>query len=399
MLDKVAGRPLDQFPAAGAAIGAGGGTIEKLAKSALRCVDLFAGAGGFSLAARQAGLEICVALEQDAHAASTYRHNLVRGRRPPRLLRADIRGLDPYRLASDTVRRRGLVNLLLGGPPCQGFSSHRLNDAGVNDTRNDLIHVYFDFVQAFAPEAFLMENVPGMLWPRHREALERFYEKGRAAGYQMLAPEILDARNYGVPQRRRRVFILGVKREAVGDQFVWPPRPTHCRGEVEGLQPWRDCRDAFRPAAPGDPNDLHMNHGADIVKAFEQTPANGGSRRESGRVLTCHREHDGHNDVYGRIDPAKPAPTMTTACINPSKGRFVHPVRNHGITVRQAARIQTFPDNFIFHGGLMAAGSQIGNAVPVDLGRAILRHLIGQLRFATAVPEPEPSPQFAELAF
>ncbi len=121
-----------------------------------------------------------------------------------------------------------------------------------------------------------------------------------------------------------------------------------------------------------DPNAIHMNHSEALVRAFESTPHNGGSRCDSGRILPCHSGHDGHSDVYGRIDPSKPGPTMTTACVNPSKGRFVHPTENHGITARHAARMQGFPDQFVFEGGLMAAGVQIGNAVPIGLGMATL---------------------------
>ncbi len=371
---------------------AGDSTIGTQEHPALRCVDLFAGAGGFSLAARQAGFEVSVAIEQDSHAAATYRHNLVRGKKPPRLIEADIRTLDPIRLAQQTLEKRGSTHLMLGGPPCQGFSSHRLNDSGVSDRRNDLIHIYFDFVRAFAPRAFLMENVPGMLWPRHGAALARFYDEGRAAGYEMMAPVVLDARNYGVPQRRRRVFILGFLPETTGENFVWPPVPTHGPDGADGLLPWRDCSTAFLPASDDDQNDIHMNHSADLVAAFARTPANGGSRHQSGRMLECHKAHDGHNDVYGRIDSAKPAPTMTTACINPSKGRFVHPVYNHGITLRQAARIQTFPDSFCFSGGLMAAGSQIGNAVPVELGRVLLEHLRSWISLSDNEPLPAVPP-------
>ncbi|MNF99158.1 putative BsuMI modification methylase subunit YdiO [compost metagenome] len=118
-----------------------------------------------------------------------------------------------------------------------------------------------------------------------------------------------------------------------------------------------------------------MNHSEALIELFKNTPINGGSRSDSGRVLKCHQGHGGHSDVYGRINPSKPGPTMTTACINPSKGRFVHPTENHGITLRQAARLQTFPDNFIFSGGLMAAGVQIGNAVPILLGQAIIEKI------------------------
>jgi DNA (cytosine-5)-methyltransferase 1 len=122
-----------------------------------------------------------------------------------------------------------------------------------------------------------------------------------------------------------------------------------------------------------------MKHNDELISAFKNTPLNGGSRRDSGRILPCHKNHDGHKDVYGRIDSRLPAPTMTTACINPSKGRFVHPMEHHGITIRQAARIQTFPDSFVFEGGLTAAGKQIGNAVPVRMAEIIIRQLVSLL--------------------
>jgi DNA (cytosine-5)-methyltransferase 1 len=115
-----------------------------------------------------------------------------------------------------------------------------------------------------------------------------------------------------------------------------------------------------------------MKHSDELIEAFKRTPINGGSRKDSGRILPCHKDHRGHNDVYGRIDPDVPAPTMTTACINPSKGRFVHPTEHHGITLRQAARIQSFPEWYVFEGGLMAGGAQVGNAVPVGLATELL---------------------------
>jgi DNA (cytosine-5)-methyltransferase 1 len=268
-------------------------------------------------------------------------------------------------------------DLLLGGPPCQGFSTHRILDAGVDDPRNKLILAYFNFVKVLRPRVFLMENVPGILWKRHQSYLDRFYSEGKAAGYKLFDPVTLDARDFGVPQRRRRVFVLGVREDIDCDGFEWPPRPTHAdpRKKDPSSAPWRDCSRVFEGGRAGDINDVHMSHGAELVEVFRNTPANGGSRKDSGRVLPCHKEHDGHKDVYGRIDPSQPAPTMTTACINPSKGRFVHPTEHHGITARQAARIQTFPEKFEFFGGLIAAGRQIGNAVPVALAEALVCHL------------------------
>jgi len=357
----------------------------------LNCVDLFSGAGGFTLAAQRAGLRVRLAVENDVHAIGTYRDNLCCGPDAPTLIEDDITRVVPAKAFREAFPDGEQCDLLLGGPPCQGFSAHRIKNAGVGDDRNDLIHVYFDFVRAFAPTAFLMENVPGMLWDRHAAALDRFYLEGANAGYDLHEPVVVDARNYGIPQRRKRVFILGVRSGVNQSGFVWPPSPTHgseaARLLNPGLRPWNDCSGAFRPAPEKDRNDTHMSHTEELVNAFRRTPANGGSRRDSGRVLPCHRDHDGHKDVYGRIDPRKPAPTMTTACINPSKGRFVHPIEHHGITVRQAARIQTFPDTFVFGGGLMAAGKQVGNAVPVELGRQLIEHLIPLLRRAHIVRE------------
>lgn len=369
----------------------------------LNCVDLFSGAGGFTLAAQKAGMRVRLAVENDKHAITTYRSNICKGPAAPSLIEDDITEINASKAYRDVFPDRDQCDLLLGGPPCQGFSAHRINDAGVDDKRNDLIHTYFDFVRAFAPSAFLMENVPGMLWDRHKAALERFYLEAALAGYDLKPPVVLDARNYGIPQRRKRVFILGLRRGLDARDLKWPPAPTHgseaARRDDPGLHQWVDCSAVFRDAPKNDANDAHMSHGKNLLEAFRNTPPNGGSRKDSGRVLECHKDHDGHKDVYGRIDPRQPAPTMTTACINPSKGRFVHPIEHHGITVRQAARIQTFPDDFVFHGGLMAAGKQVGNAVPVELGRLLIAHLVPTLRCARIVEEldVEPNVDLAEL--
>lgn len=355
----------------------------------LGCIDLFAGAGGFSLAAAQSGFSVRLAIENDKHASRTLSDNIAKFQSEPcKVISEDILHLNPRVLASETFQGSDECDLVLGGPPCQGFSTHRIRNAGVGDDRNKLINTYFEFVEAFQPSAFLMENVPGMLWDRHRSYLEEFYYAGREAGYEVHPPAVLDARDFGVPQRRKRVFILGTRKDRFSEGLTWPPDATHVNptrsSRTDDLLPWNDCSSAFLPARNRDPNDVHMNHTAELVQAFANTPHNGGSRNDSNRVLPCHKNHDGHKDVYGRIDPASPAPTMTTACINPSKGRFVHPTEDHGITLRQAARIQTFPDDVVFHGGLMAAGKQIGNAVPIALGVALLKHLHHELRAVEA---------------
>ena len=351
-----------------------------ISKRRYTCADLFAGAGGYSLGAQKAGFDIKVVIEFDKHAAATYRRNIYKNQKfPPAVLEKNITDLNPATVFEEHFGSGEECDLLLGGPPCQGFSTHRINDTGVSDIRNQLILTYFDFVRAFRPRVFLMENVPGILWKRHQLFLDKFYTEGLKSGYSISKPVVIDARDFGIPQRRKRVFVLGTRTAYKPEGFIWPPLPTHGNEVAIKVNPklesWINCTKIFSKPLPKDGNEIHMNHGPELIEAFKKTPSNGGSRKDSGRVLPCHADHDGHKDVYGRINPFLPAPTMTTACINPSKGRFVHPTEHHGITLRHAARIQTFPDNFVFEGGLTAGGKQIGNAVPVDMGFALIEHL------------------------
>lgn len=349
-----------------------------------KCVDLFAGAGGFSLAAVIAGFDVIAAVELKKNACITYRHNISPNGEVD-LHEGDILNLSPTEIA-DKHFSNSQCDLLLGGPPCQGFSVHRINGAGVEDPRNKLILRYFEFVKSLQPKIFLMENVPGILWERHKSFLVEFYNEGKKSKYKIFDPVVIDARDFGVPQRRKRVFILGIRQDLDLD-IVWPPLATHGNtndvAKNPNLKSWIPAKHVFdKQTTSCDENDIHMQHSQAIIDVFKSTPLNGGSRSESIRVLPCHKNHNGHKDVYGRIDPTQPAPTMTTACVNPSKGRFVHPTEHHGITVRQAARFQTFPDWFVFKGGLIAAGEQVGNAVPVEMGARLLEKIKSALEIS-----------------
>lgn len=358
--------------------------------------DLFAGAGGFSLGALNAEIRVAAAVEFNRHAAATYRNNfIISGRSRTVLYEEDIESLDPVMVRSSAGFEKSGCDILMGGPPCQGFSSHRINDAGVGDPRNKLLLRYFEFVRVLRPMFFVVENVPGLLWQRHKSFLDAFYQLAESANYEVAPPVVLNAADFGVPQNRRRVFILGMDRRWKAMMPAWPPKPTHI-AEASPVDPrptWASAARVFeRAVSPDDSNDIHMRHGETLIDIFRSTPANGGSRMDSNRVLDCHKNHNGHKDVYGRIDPRRPAPTMTTGCINPSKGRFVHPTLNHGITLRQAARLQTFPDWFVFDGGLIAGGVQIGNAVPVEMAAALLKPI------KSAVVEIKSSPNLRSKA-
>ena len=380
----------------------------------LAAIDLFSGAGGFSLAAHNVGIDVLVAIEFDQNAADTYHKNLV-GRlgQATQVFAQDITKVDISSIMRYQGIQQGQLDILLGGPPCQGFSSHRFKDAGKNDPRNALLLRYFDFVEHFKPKAFLVENVPGLMWPRHEKYLNDFLKLAKNHGYQVIsgAPMILNARDYGVPQNRRRAFIFGLRDDVYQSDIQWPPRPTHHKsGDSQWLtassvfeRPHSDILDEFKrrlekkfgfskeesantisslkwgSALDSDDRcNLNMNHSEALTQVFKNTPLLGG-RAESGRELNCHKNYKGHKDVYGRMFPHQPSNTITTGCNNPSKGRFVHPWLPRGISLRHAARLQTFPDDYMFAGGSMSIAKQIGNAVPVKLGEALISEIVNLL--------------------
>ncbi|HEI6786178.1 TPA: DNA cytosine methyltransferase [Yersinia enterocolitica] len=367
-----------------------------------KAIDLFAGAGGFSLAALNTNVDVLAAVEIDKYACQTYQHNIIKKYSPnTKLVSEDILKLNPSDFRHSVGLAEGELDLLLGGPPCQGFSSHRLNDQGINDPRNQLLIRYFDFVKELNPKIFLVENVPGLLWKRHETYLSTFKKLAKRNKYTLFPPVVLNSKDFGVPQNRNRVFILGIRNDIESNNIYWPPKQTHFNPD-ESIPAWRNASEVFEkpplnvlsflsdklmPSTVNnlvfgnkigeetiDPNAIHMNHSDSMIHRFQNTPVNG-SRLDNPHVLECHQSHSGHKDVYGRIRLAQPGPTITTGCINPSKGRFLHPWLNHGITSRHAARLQSFPDDYIFSGGVTIQGKQIGNAVPVKLGEAVINEI------------------------
>ncbi|MEZ8348521.1 DNA (cytosine-5-)-methyltransferase [Vibrio splendidus] len=390
----------------------------------MSAIDLFAGAGGFSLAAHQADLDVLAAIELDASAAQTYQKNIIeRLSQKTKLINGDILKVDPSELRQELGLKKGQLHLILGGPPCQGFSSHRIKDAGVDDPRNKLLLRYYDFVEEFQPKAFLVENVAGLFWKKHASYLERFKQLAEDNGYVIHFCDTLNAKDYGTPQNRKRAFILGVRDDICRDELAFPPaqdffNPNSKEVKVQGAEPWKTASTVFEPLTPelieqyidkhfrphtklsdadarallqglesGDPVDyadpcnIHMQPTEKMQRRFQSTRLNG-SRMDAAPEfeLTCHSNgYAGHKDVYGRVIIHMPSNTMTTGCNNPSKGRFVHPWKDHGFTLRHAARFQTFPDDYIFSGSTTDQAKQIGNAVPTILGYKLIYAIINGL--------------------
>ncbi|MEA2553868.1 MAG: (cytosine-5)-methyltransferase 1 [Fimbriimonadaceae bacterium] len=348
-----------------------GRTEPAISEVSLSAVDVFSGCGGASRGFIQAGFNILAAIEIDKTAALSYGTNFP----TVPVLQEDISAVDLSMLETRTSVRPGEVDVVIGCPPCQGFSAHRLNSSGANDPRNRLVQVFADLILQVRPTAFVFENVPGML--RHGGSVwPSFVEKVTAAGYTIRSA-VLDAANYGAPQHRKRFTAFGSLHGVIE-----LPEPSH--GRSIGI-PWVSVREAFSglqrlpPGACCVADRLHASpvHTNRVVKLITAIPANGGSRRNipSDYILPCHRTHDGHRDVYGRLAWDKPSGTITGGCTQPSKGRFSHPEDHRGLTLREAARLQGFPDDHSFCGAKQDIALQIGNSVPPPFAFALAKHL------------------------
>lgn len=317
-------------------------------------IDLFAGAGGLTTGLRLAGFRVCAAIELDRRAAATFFANHPR----IHLELSDIREVRCAPLMRTLDLKKGELDLLAGCPPCQGFS--RLptrNGKALNDDRNDLVFEFVRFVRAFLPKAIMFENVPGLMRNGRFRKVERQLQ---ALGYSLDA-NVLDAADYGVPQRRRRLIVLGAR----GRRRVRLAEPCHQHQTV---------REALavltaEPGTSGDAiHDLPVRHSKQVQALIRAVPEDGGGRRDlpPGMMLKCHRHTNGFHDVYGRMRWDAPSPTITSGCVNPSKGRFLHPSEHRAITLREAAILQGFPVDYVFlpEHGKEAIAAMIGNALP-----------------------------------
>lgn len=344
-------------------------------------IDLFSGAGGTGAGFAGAGFSILGAVEVDASAAKTYRENL-----KVEVNETDIRDLSPAEFRKQLRLKKNELDVLIGCPPCQGFSRMR-NGQGADDERNDLVLSYLKFAEEFMPRYAIFENVPGILrYEFARTFYRRLCDGLRKLGYQLKEYEE-DAADYGTPQHRRRIIVIA----ASGGEKMPELIKTHGDPSSDGVQSgkvraWLTVEDAIgngkypklEAGQRGEDEGKYPNHVAPTIKSqrvkefIRNVPHDGGGRRQVPRErwLNCHlSENAGHADVYGRMAWGKPANTLTCGCTNVSKGRFVHPVQDRAVTYREAAALQGFEDSFVFYGTDISA--QIGNAVPPPLSRAL----------------------------
>lgn len=319
----------------------------------MTAVDLFAGCGGLTQGLKDAGYNVLAAVEIDQKARATYALN----HPEVRLAGEDIRALSSDQLLNSCNLKVGDLDLLAGCPPCQGFSTiRRLNKPNAaRDQRNGLIEDFQRLALELHPRMVMMENVPAIAKYRKFAELVRALKR---AGYSV-EYNVLDVSDFGVPQRRKRLILVGNR--------VGPARLAE--KSLKRLT----VRDAISELGDAgmsgdDLHDVPARRSQHVQALIELIPKDGGSRHSlpPEMQLACHKGKSCFNDVYGRMKWDDVAPTITSGCVNPSKGRFIHPELNRAITLREAAILQGFPQSYKFDlaHGKEAISLMIGNALP-----------------------------------
>lgn len=325
----------------------------KRKKIVYNSIDLFSGAGGLTEGMHQADFKTQVAFEIDAIASKTYKLNHPK----TKLFTKDIRKVSIAEIKRSLNNKP--IHLLAGCPPCQGFSSvRRLNRAQpVEDDRNNLITEYVRLVKSLRPYTFMMENVPALItYDLFLEAVDIL----KAEGYKWIDYKVVNVKDYGVPQSRRRLVMVGSRLGEI--KIAQPTKEKITVRQVIGRLPL--------PSKSNDPvHKIFPIHTPAVQERIEQTPANGGSRKDLPKkfMLECHKKKNvGFNDVYGRLRWDDYSTTITGGCLNPSKGRFLHPEQNRCISAREAALLQSFPINYKFPTDIPRnnLALMIGNALP-----------------------------------
>ncbi len=349
-----------------------------------KLIDLFCGAGGLSsgfISPQFCGrYESVLALDNDKAAVATYNTNF-----GDHCLDVDIEDW----VTTNVVPQADVV---IGGPPCQGFSL--LNRKRIGDARRALWEPYMDIVDRSGAEVFVMENVPGLL--KSQEFVD-IQNRAGELGFRLLSPTVLNMADYGVPQTRKRAIIVGVRESAFS--MLWqafPPAPTHQAPGTSGHLPtWRtvyefiadlDYPEGTEIRDIGPPYNLHFgrNPTAISMQRYKVIPP-GGNRFDLQRnrpdiTPACWiRKKSGGTDLFGRLWWDRPSVTIRTEFFKPEKGRYLHPDQDRPITHREAARLMTFPDDFIFKGSKVEIARQIGNAVPPAFATVIAEFVCGLL--------------------
>lgn len=358
----------------------------------MNAIDLFSGCGGLSLGFMKAGYTIKKAVEFDSPIANTYKLN----HPEVEMIVDDIRNID-----TTGIFKNGDADIIIGGPPCQGFSmaGARIRHGFIDDPRNYLFKHYFNVVKEVRPRVFVMENVKGMQTMQNgkifEEILSIFSDSVAMGGTTYhLFHRVIKAVDFGIPQKRERLIIIGTTISNILFDDLWEETKRDIEKEYPGYFDQVTVWDAIGnlPSVSQDgivenpspvtnyqkylscnnneiTNHKQSNHSAKVIERMSKI-GNGQNYTELQEKINSI-----HSGSYGRLCWDEAAPTITTRFDTPAGGRFTHPVENRTLSPREAARIQSFPDDFVFYGAKREISRQIGNAVPPKISYFLARFI------------------------
>lgn len=347
-------------------------------KKILTGIDLFSGAGGLSLGALNAGIKVILAVEKDRYSAETFKKN----HPETNVLNQDINDIDLNLLKLPSPF------ILFGGPPCQGFSLSNTKTRNNENSNNYLFNKYFEWVAQLRPSWFLFENVEGIVSYNEGETVKEIQSLFESIGYTVKM-DVLTASDYGVPQDRNRFFMIG---NSLGIDFNFPEKQESKVSikEAIGDLPYLNNGDSF------DELDYQKNNVSNYSKLMKgkcKVVTQNYVSKNKDYVIERYRyikpgqnwkaipdhlmtnytnKNNCHSGIYKRLDPDKPSVVIS----NYRKNMLIHPFQDRGLSVREAARIQSFPDNFNFSGTLTYMQQQIGNAVPPLMAEEIFKKIL-----------------------
>lgn len=348
----------------------------------LKIIDLFAGVGGLSQGFILNGFEVEFAIEYDKEIAESYRLN-----HPNSTIYAeDITNID-FNILKE---KHGSVDVIVGGPPCQGFSQKGIR-LSIKDERNYLFQKFIEAVKIFKPKYFVLENVPNILTTANGFFKNEIIQGFNELGYVVNA-KTLNASEYGVPQNRRRAFFIGT----LNRNIVEFPTPQNYKvsikdaiydlpfiesGEGEKTSNYREIekisnyQKLLRQKSKVVHNHISTKHSKVAIERLKLIPFGKGKEM----LPAEHRTKSIFSGTWSRLKEDGIAATITTRFDTPSSGLFTHPILNRCLTVREAARIQSFSDNFIFYGSKTCQMKQVGNAVPPLLASAVAKQILNDI--------------------
>ena len=331
----------------------------------IKAIDFFCGAGGLTRGLLDAGIAVVAGIDNDHRMRQTYDRN----NSPSRFIASDIKDVDIKVLRTGLNILPEETVLYAACTPCQPFST--LNTRSAIDDRKQLLLDFASIVELEPPDYIIVENVPGLKSVVGREIYQEFRRRLESLEFRIDA-DLLDAKDFGVPQTRRRFILVASRHEHL--RLPEPTTPTRFNTVGSAIRKMPAICD-------GESSDSVKNHIARKLlphhrRIVQAVPINGGSRRDvldTSILLPCHQKHpNAHRDVFGRMSWDLPAPTLTGRCTDVYCGRFVHPEQDRGISVREAASLQTFGGEYEFFGdSILEQARQVGNAVPVALARLL----------------------------